>query len=45
MHNEGIYHRYNGLFGSHVDNLLIMGNPGWVDKIKQVIEKYFGKII
>jgi hypothetical protein len=39
--DEGTYHGYNGLLGSHVDDLLVVGTQGRLDEIEQIIEKQF----
>jgi hypothetical protein len=37
--DEGTYHGYNGLLGSHVDDLLVVGTQERLDEIEQVIER------
>jgi hypothetical protein len=37
--DEGTYHGYNGLLGSHADDLLGVGTQGRLDEIEQIIEK------
>jgi hypothetical protein len=37
--NEGTYHGYSRLLGSHIDDLLVVGTQEWLDEIEQVIER------